>query len=85
MRAKVLTTTLFCLALATGLAAQQPPHDQRGGNQRHMEHRFEDAEQYARSFDDPAPHGEVARLRAIRCYRAGSMGGERRGQRDSVT
>ena len=61
MRTKTLTTTLFCLAVAIGLRAQQPPHDQHGGhrdgnqpNQPHMEHRFEDAAQYARSFDDPA-------------------------------
>ena len=58
MRTRTLTTTLFSLALATGLTAQQPPHTQQGGHrdgtQPHMQHRFEDAEQYARSFDDPA-------------------------------
>ena len=58
MRTKTLTTTLFSVALAAGLTAQQPAHEQHGehrdGTQPHMEHRFEDAEQYARSFDDPA-------------------------------
>ncbi|TDI19749.1 MAG: methyltransferase domain-containing protein, partial [Acidobacteria bacterium] len=58
MQTRTLTTTLFSLALATGLTAQQPPHTQQGahrdGTQPHMQHRFEDAEQYARSFDDPA-------------------------------
>ena len=58
MLAKTLTTILFSLALATGPTAQQPPHEQHGGQhdgaQPHMEHRFEDAERYARSFDDPA-------------------------------
>ena len=61
MLTKTLTTTLFSLALTTGLTAQQPPHEQHGGQhdgaQPHMEHRFEDAERYARSFDDPARDG----------------------------
>ena len=54
MRTMTLMRALCCLALATGLVAQQPPHDQGDGNQPHMDHRFEDAEQHARSFDDPA-------------------------------
>ena len=53
MRTRTMMTALCSVALATGLAAQQPQHDE-GGNQPHMEHRFEDAEQYAASFDDPA-------------------------------
>ena len=53
-----------CLAAAgllvgQGPAAAQPQHEQRrpqghDAHSRHMEHRFDDPERYARSFDDPA-------------------------------
>jgi ubiquinone/menaquinone biosynthesis C-methylase UbiE len=48
--------TCAALAAAAGLVqAQQPAHDQqRHGAGRHMEHRFDDAEKWAKSFDDPA-------------------------------
>ena len=55
---KTLTAALLFLALGIGLACQQQPDGQQGGHsggdQPHMEHRFEDAEEYARAFDDPA-------------------------------
>ena len=35
-------------------SAQQPPDEQPGTHGRHMEHRFDDPERYARSFDGPA-------------------------------
>ena len=35
-------------------SAQQPPDEQPGTHGRHMEHRFDDPERYARSLDDPA-------------------------------
>jgi cyclopropane fatty-acyl-phospholipid synthase-like methyltransferase len=46
-----------CLGIAA--SAQQPQHrpgqpPPQGGESRHMEHRFDDAERWARSFDDPA-------------------------------
>ena len=49
-------TTVIAVAPPHG-AAQPPEHDaqaQAGGHQRHMEHRFDDPERYAQSFDDPA-------------------------------
>jgi hypothetical protein len=54
MWTKTPMTALCCLTLVNGLVAQQPPHDQGDGNQPYMDHRFEDAEQYSESFDDPA-------------------------------
>ena len=55
---KTLTAAAFLfLALGVGLACYQQPDGQHGahsgGDQPHMEHRFEDAEEYARAFDDP--------------------------------
>ena len=55
---KTLTAAAFLfLALGVGLACHQQPDGQHGahsgGDQPHMEHRFEDAEEYARAFDDP--------------------------------
>ena len=53
-----------CLAAAgllvgQGPGAAQPPHEQHrpqghDAHSRHLEHRFDDPERYARSFDDPA-------------------------------
>ena len=54
---KTLPSAFLFLTLGIGLACQQRPdsqHDEHGGDQPHMEHRFEDAEEYARAFDDPA-------------------------------
>ena len=56
---KTLTAAAFLfLAFGTGLACQHQPGSQHGehsgGDQPHMEHRFEDAAEYARAFDDPA-------------------------------
>jgi ubiquinone/menaquinone biosynthesis C-methylase UbiE len=49
-------TTVLCLSFGLLLRAQQPTHAQQGGGTTmpHMEHRFDDAEKWARSFDDPA-------------------------------
>lgn len=54
-----ITITLACVAAAGALRAQEPQrgHGQAGHHDAqlsHMEHRFEDAERYAKSFDDPA-------------------------------
>jgi SAM-dependent methyltransferase len=60
MKSRFLTTMLMTFvsgAAAASLAAQAPAHGQ-GGHQDtqtpHMEHRFDDPERYAKSFDDPA-------------------------------
>lgn len=49
---------VFCLLSAIALTAQQTEHGQHGTHgdhqRRHMEHRFDDPERYAESFDDPA-------------------------------
>ena len=47
------------LLVGQGPAAAQPPHEQHrpqghDAHSRHLEHRFDDPERYARSFDDPA-------------------------------
>ena len=57
------SVALICLGVAAGAQSQQPPH--KPG---HMEHRFDDPERYAKSFDDPArdawqmPHEVVMAL-----------------------
>src|SRR5262245_49510673 len=45
---------LVVFGLANGIvsAGPEPQQPQHGG--RHMEHRFDDAEKWARNFDDPA-------------------------------
>jgi ubiquinone/menaquinone biosynthesis C-methylase UbiE len=51
-----VTTALLSLSFGVLLRSQQPTHEQpRGGTSMpHMEHRFEDAEKWAKSFDDPS-------------------------------
>jgi ubiquinone/menaquinone biosynthesis C-methylase UbiE len=51
-----ITAALLSLSLGVLLQSQQPTHErQRGGTSMpHMEHRFEDAEKWAKSFDDPS-------------------------------
>jgi ubiquinone/menaquinone biosynthesis C-methylase UbiE len=47
---RVLVTTVAAVCLATSLQAQQPPSPKPD----HMQHRFDDPERFAKSFDDPA-------------------------------
>ena len=46
-----LIATIVCVCLAAGVTAQ---HAQPQGKPDHMDHRFDDPEKYAKSFDDPA-------------------------------
>ena len=54
MRKQILAlVSLF--VLAADARAQAPAHDKtKGGQADHMSHRFENAEEYAKRFDDPA-------------------------------
>jgi SAM-dependent methyltransferase len=47
----VLIATILCGCLAATMTAQ---HAQPQGKPDHMDHRFDDPERYAKSFDDPA-------------------------------
>jgi SAM-dependent methyltransferase len=51
-RSLAVLGSLLCLAPAA--LAQAPPHGASGQRPDHMAHRFEDADRYAKSFDDPA-------------------------------
>jgi len=51
-RSLAVLGSLLCLAPAA--LAQAPPHGASGQQPDHMAHRFEDADRYAKSFDDPA-------------------------------
>lgn len=58
MRNSLLTVALS-IGFAASIQSQQPQHPQPaagspGQSAPHMEHRFDDAERYAKSFDDPA-------------------------------
>ena len=58
MRTRVIAVIAVMGLALTNLATAQPPqpepHATGGDHQRHMEHRFDDPEAYAASFDDPA-------------------------------
>ena len=51
MKTGPLMIATICFALAAAVAAQQAPPQ---GKPDHMDHRFDDPERYAKSFDDPA-------------------------------
>jgi predicted methyltransferase len=55
MRAsKLLTPSAMAFCVVTVLQSAQPQHAQPGPQGAHREHRFDDPERYAKSFDDPA-------------------------------
>jgi len=55
---RTVLAVLVALSLGSPIAAQethsQPPHGQKPGAMGHMDHKFDDPERYAKSFDDPA-------------------------------
>ena len=51
MNRPVLIAAILCACLAAAVSAQ---HAQPQGKPDHMDHRFDDPEKYAKSFDDPA-------------------------------
>lgn len=54
-RSVALLWTIAGLCLAgTSLAQDHPPQSGAAAPRQHMEHRFDDVERYAKSFDDPA-------------------------------
>lgn len=53
MKKSLLVMAGVVLAASTGLLAQHQPQAQGGHTPDHMEHSFADAEQYAKSFDEP--------------------------------
>ena len=48
-----ISTTVVCLLFGIAPSAQQTQHGTHEDHRQHMEHRFDDPERYAASFDDP--------------------------------
>jgi SAM-dependent methyltransferase len=59
---QIVPAAIACVCLGPGAAA---PHQQPQGRPDHMQHRFDDPERYARSFDDPARDGWQMPARVI--------------------
>ncbi len=54
MTRRITPLVLLVVGLLVTPAAAQDPHGQKPGGLGHMDHKFDDPERYAKSFDDPA-------------------------------